>query len=182
MNRPPVVTVLIAFAAGLAACNTVPTTEADQRVQDAEVEAALVEFQAADPDLESFFKTAAGYAVFPTVGKGAWWVGGAYGRGQVFKEGGEMIGWCDLIQATIGLQAGGQAYRELIFFQTDGALTRFTGGEFELSAQASAVAATAGASLDVPYRNGVAVFTLAQGGLMYEASVGGQKFDFVPKP
>ena len=107
-------------------------------------------------------------------------VGGATGRGVVYEKG-EVIGYSRMSQASIGFQLGGQSYAEVIFFQTKEALERFTGGNFEFGAQASAVALTAGVSADVNYRNGVAVFTQANGGLMYEASIGGQKFDYVAK-
>jgi lipid-binding SYLF domain-containing protein len=85
------------------------------------------------------------------------------------------------MQATIGFQLGGQAYREIIFFKDQKALDHFTSGNFEFSAQASAVAVTAGAATDADYSDGVAVFTLPKGGLMYEASVGGQKFSYDPE-
>ncbi len=127
--------------------------------------------------MQQLFDSASGYAVFPTVGKGAIGVGGAYGRGQLFEDG-QVGGFCDLTQGTIGFQLGGQAYSELIFFETATALTRFRRGNFAFAAQASAVAATAGASADADYESGVIVFTMAKGGLMFEASVGGQKFNF----
>lgn len=138
---------------------------------------AISEFKSADPSLQRFFKSSYGYAVFPTVGKGGLGIGGAYGTGVLFA-GGEAVGETSLTQLTIGFQLGGQAYREIIFFRNQAAMSAFKRGSFELSAQASAVAATLGASADVDFENGVAVFTLAKGGLMYEASVGGQKFDF----
>lgn len=174
--------ILISFVAAiaLAGCATAPSSEADRQSQDMEVQEAIREFKAADPGIARFFETAYGYAVFPSVGKGGIGVGGAYGKGQVFEQG-RMIGWCDLSQATIGFQLGGQAYREVIFFAAKENLADFTSGDFEFSAQASAVALKAGAAANASYENGVAVFTLAKGGLMYEASIGGQKFDFVPK-
>jgi len=138
---------------------------------------AVSEFKKADPSLKRFFNSAYAYAVFPTVGKGGIGIGGAYGRGIVFT-GGQPAGETSLTQLTIGFQLGGQAYREIIFFRDKVALADFKRGNFELSAQASAVAATLGASADADFEKGVAVFTLAKGGLMYEASVGGQKFSF----
>ena len=145
-----------------------------------DVEATIAKFKENDPGLQGWFAKAHGYAVFPSVGKGGIGVGGAYGRGQVHEKG-ALLGYTTLTQATIGFQLGGQAYSEVIFFRDAEALRRFTSGTFEFSAQASAVAATAGASADVDYTGGVAVFTMARGGLMYEASIGGQKFDFAPK-
>ena len=171
--------VLVA-AAAFAGCATAPSSDTDKQIQDLKVDEAIRELKATDPGIARFFETAVGYAVFPSVGKGGIGVGGAYGKGQVFERG-VMIGWCDLTQATIGFQLGGQAYREVIFFQAQENLDKFTSGRFEFSAQASAVALTSGASANANYANGVAVFTLAEAGLMFEASIGGQKFDFVRK-
>lgn len=136
-------------------------------------------FKKADPGISKFLASAAGYAVFPTVAKGAVGVGGAHGSGVLFEKG-NPIGKASLTQVTVGLQLGGQSYSEIIFFQTAAALTDFKKGRFALAAQASAVALAAGASADAKYQNGVAVFTAAKGGLMYEASVGGQKFKYEP--
>ncbi len=132
------------------------------------------------PKLNRFFQKAYGYAVFPTVAKGGIGIGAAYGSGVVYRKG-KAIGTASLTQVTIGFQLGGQAYNEIIFFQNKRALDNFTDGNFELNAQASAVAITLGASADADYSNGVAIFTMAKGGLMYEASVGGQKFSYTPK-
>ena len=158
-------------------CATVPATEVERRilVEDAEVTVEL--FRLGDPGMKEFFDTAYGYAVFPDVGKGAVGVGGAYGRGVVYEQG-KHIGYCDLTQGTVGLQLGGQAYREIIFFERKSALDRFRVGDLVFAAQVSAVAANAGASADADYSNGVVVFTMARGGLMAEASVGGQQFRY----
>lgn len=139
----------------------------------------IAAFKKKDGKLETFFKQAYGYAVFPTVGKGAMGIGGAHGSGVVYEKG-KPVGETSLTQITIGFQLGGQAYSEIIFFKDKKTLDRFKNGNFELGAQASAVAITAGASADVNYEKGVAVFTMAKGGLMYEASVGGQKFSYTP--
>jgi len=117
--------------------------------------------------------------MFPNVGKGAVGVGGAAGNGIVF-ENGKATGRAKMKQVSVGFQFGGQAYREVIFFENKAALDRFKQNKFEFSAQASAIAATAGASANVKYRNGVLVFTQGKGGLMYEASIGGQKFSYAP--
>ena len=125
----------------------------------------------------AFFEDAYGYAVFPTIGKGGLVVGGAYGEGRVYR-GGEHVGRTTVAQVTIGFQLGGQVYSELILFQNDQSLLDFQKGNFALNAQVSAVAAAAGASADAPYAHGVKVITMTKTGLMYEASVGGQKFSY----
>lgn len=140
---------------------------------------AIAAFKEKDPKLQSFFDKAHGYAVFASVGKAGIGIGGAHGSGVVYEKG-KAIGTTTLTQLTIGFQLGGQVYSEIIFFKDKAALDRFTKGQFELGAQASAVAVTAGASANVDYSNGVAIFTMAKGGLMYEASVGGQKFSYEP--
>ena len=138
---------------------------------------AKAEFLEADFKMEKHFNEAYGYVIFPNVGKGAIGVGGAAGNGIVY-EGGKEIGAAKLTQVSIGFQWGGQAYREIIFFENKAAMDDFKGNNFEFAAQASAVAVTAGASADANYEDGVMVFTMQKGGLMYEASVGGQKFKF----
>jgi hypothetical protein len=138
---------------------------------------AILEIQKADPGMSKFFYGAAGYAVFATVGKGAVGVGGAHGTGIVFEEG-MAVGEATLNQVTIGLALGGQAFTEVIFFETAKSLADFKRGEFTMAAQVSAVAAAAGASVNARYVEGVSVFTFAKAGLMAEASVGGQKFGY----
>lgn len=128
-----------------------------------------------DPAMQRFFDSAVAYVIIPTVGKGGIGIGGARGKGLLY-EGDAPTGTVTLTQLTIGFQWGGQAYSEFIFFKDDVALADFKRGNYELGAQASAVAVTAGASADANYSGGVAIFTQAKGGLMYEASVGGQKF------
>lgn len=144
-----------------------------------EAQATVAVFKKTDPGLSRFFDHAVGYAVFPTVVKGAAGVGGARGSGIVFEKG-KAVGKASLTQATIGAQIGGQTYSEVIFFETVPAFTDFKKGALALAAQVSAVAASADASKNVKYQDGVAVFTIGKGGLMAEASVGGQKFTFDP--
>lgn len=146
-----------------------------------DVKRAIIDIKAADPGIEAFFENAAGYAVFPSVGKGGLIIGGAYGKGLVIV-GDQAVGNTSMTQATIGLQLGGQKYAQFIFFKDETALGHFRRGNFEFGAQASAVAATAGASADANYDSGVAIFTLAGGGLMVEGSVGGQRFTYEPRP
>ena len=151
--------------------------------------------------VEPFFKGAYGYAVFPTIGKAGFGIGGSYGTGQVY-QGGKVTGETSLIKATIGFQAGAQAFSEMIFFEDKRAYDEFTSGEFEFDAAASAVAITAGVQAKAgtegttagasagpatgkqakaSYHKGMAVFVHIKGGLMYEAAIGGQKFSFKPK-
>ena len=144
-----------------------------------DVTKAIAEFKKADSGIAQVFETAHGYAIFPSVGKGAIGIGGAHGSGYVYEQG-RLIGHTTLTQVTVGFQFGGQAYREVIFFKDKTALDDFTRGNFEFSAQATAVAIKAGASADLAYNGGVAIVTMAKGGLMYEASVGGQKFSYKP--
>ena len=139
---------------------------------------AIKEFKHTNDKISKYFSSAYGYAVFPSIGKGGLGVGGAAGNGTIYK-GGAVVGDCKMSQVTVGFQAGGQAYSEVIFFKDKDAFNRFTGDKFEFAAQATAVAVTAGASFDVDYRDGILIFTHAKGGLMYEASVGGQKFKTV---
>ncbi len=148
----------------------------DKRILN-DANTARQEFIKADGLLSNLFKNAYGYVILPNVGKGGIGIGGAAGNGAVF-EGGEHIGMAKMTQATIGFQFGGQAYREVIFFETKADLDRFKENRFEFSAQASAVAVTTGASANAKYSNGVMIFTQTKGGLMYEASIGGQKFDY----
>jgi len=138
---------------------------------------AKQEFIATDGLMRSLFSNAYGYVIFPNVGKGGIGIGGAAGKGIVYERG-RVIGKASLTQVSIGFQFGGQAYREVIFFETKSDLDRFKENKIEFSAQASAVAATAGASVNAKYSNGVMIFTQQKGGLMYEASIGGQKFTY----
>ena len=150
----------------------------------------------------AFFANAYGYALFPTIGKGGMGIGGAHGAGQVYAKG-QHVGDTKMTQLTIGFQLGGQAYSQVIFFEDKRAFEDFTSGNFEFGAQATAVAITAavgaqantgggaqaGASggkndagtVSGGYRKGMAIFTVAKGGLMYEATLGGQKYSYSPK-
>ncbi len=142
-----------------------------------EVRDVIATFVEKDPEMQEWFDTAYGYAVFPNVGKGGLGIGAAHGNGLVFR-GGNVVGTSELKAVTVGLQAGGQSFVEVIFFKDKTAFDDFTRGNYEFGAQVSAVALTAGASADLAYNGGVAVMTMAKGGLMYEASVGGQKFEY----
>ncbi|MGF1749270.1 YSC84-related protein [Vibrio cionasavignyae] len=177
--------------------STVVATESHDMVSDSpssKIEATMNRFKEAQAT-HSFFDNAYGYAVFPTVGKGGFGLGGSYGEGQVFRQG-VHVGETTLAQLSFGLQLGAQAYSEIIFFETKADYYAFTSGSFEFGAQASAVAITLGASAQAgsmgagaqagdkqskaAYINGMSVFTMTKGGLMYEAAIGGQGFTFAP--
>ena len=129
------------------------------------------------PRLKPYFREAAGFAVFPNIAKAGLGIGGARGNGEVFEDG-KVIGSTTVTQLSFGIQLGGQAFSQIIFFQNKRDLDRFTDGNFEFGASASAALITEGANASVDYTNGVAVMTFSKGGLMYEASIGGQKFTF----
>ena len=142
-----------------------------------ETEKAIKRLYESNPTIQKHFYDAHGFVVFPVITKGGLGIGGAGGKGLVFEDY-KVIGGASLAQATLGLQAGGQQYMEVIFFEDKAALDRFKEGKIKFSGQASAVALKDGASVDVDYQDGVAVFTKAKGGLMAEASLGGQKFKY----
>lgn len=140
---------------------------------------AILALKKADPGMDKFFDGAAGYAVFPRVGKGGIGIGGAHGKGLVIVND-KAIANTSLSQVTVGFQLGGQVYSQFVFFEDETSLGHFQRGNFEMGAQASAVAVTLGASADANYDSGVAVFTQVGGGLMYEATISGQKFKYEP--
>jgi len=150
----------------------------DTKLQN-EVKASLTEFAKSNPKVEAHLHTAYAFAFFPKITKGGLGIGGAGGKGLVFDNK-TVIGESKLAQATFGLQAGGQQYMEIILFEDQPALDRFTAGKVKFSGQASAVALKDGASADIDYQDGVAIFTKTIGGLMAEASVGGQSFKYKP--
>ena len=142
-----------------------------------EAKITIDKFKDSDPAMDRFFSKAYGYAVFSNVGKGGMGIGAAYGKGLLYEQG-DIVGSTTLKQLSIGFQLGGQAYSEIIFFKSKRDLENFKSGNFELGATASAVVVTTGASADADYSDGVAIFTLPKGGLMYEATVAGQKFTY----
>ena len=184
MNGYPMkVTCLVAGLIGLLAmtgCATAPATVQGKAEIEDGAAVALAKAQTSDPSLANIFKAAAGYAVFPSIGKGAAGIGGAYGKGVLYERG-IAAGYCDLSQASIGFQLGGQAYTEIICFETPQAVETFKQGHFRFDAQATAVAIKSGAGANAKFANGAAVFTMDEAGLMYEASVGGQKFSYQAK-
>ncbi len=144
-----------------------------------DVLATIEDFAGSYSDMQDFIDTSAGYAVFPTVGKAAFLVGGAHGSGELIVDG-VAVGKTEITEISVGLQAGGQSFSEIIFLETEADVERFTSGKLEFSSGFSAVAVSGGAIDKPPYREGVVVFTYTKGGLMAEMSVGGQKFKYEP--
>jgi len=153
-------------------------TEVQDR--DAKAQEAIATFKERDPTIQRFFDAASGYVVIPTVGKAGFGIGGARGKGLLY-ENGEITALVTMSQLSFGFQWGGQAYSEFIFFEDAETLENFKRGNYEMGAQVSAVAIKSGVSADTNFNNGMAIFTQAKGGLMYEASVGGQKFKVEPQ-
>jgi lipid-binding SYLF domain-containing protein len=176
MRRQHILTVLAVLITASVGQTQAASDDAAKSIHEAE--ATLANFKRTDPEFSTFLDRAAGCAVFPTVGKGAVGIGGAHGSGVLFDHSGKPLGKATLNQVTVGLQLGGQTFSEVIVFETPKAMHDFESGDFAFAAQASAVALKAGASAQAKYQNGVAIFSAAKGGLMYEASVGGQKFKF----
>jgi lipid-binding SYLF domain-containing protein len=161
----------------LASAFPVLTTLADDADLYTEAGRAIKVFERADSGLTNLFNRSAGFAVFPSVGKGGFIFGAEHGNGLVY-ENGKPIGEATLTEINVGPQAGGEAFYEVIFFETADALANFKQSNFEMSAKVSVAVAAEGASINAKYRNGVIVFTLPKSGLMAQVSVGGQKFKF----
>ena len=152
------------------------TPDTDNKLE-LSVAQAIIKAKKKDPAMAKWFDAAYAYAIYPKVGKGGIGIGGAHGKGLVILAD-KTVGKTSLSQITIGFQLGGQVYTEYIMFKDETAFEHFTRGNFEMGAQVSAVAINLGASADANYDGGVAVFTIATGGLMYEATIGGQKFKY----
>ncbi len=159
-----------------ASCGTSKTNSADLVADSQEARTTITQKH---PDMADLFKNAYGYAIFPNAGKGAYIIGGASGNGAVY-ENGRLIGYADLKQVDIGLQAGGKAFVEVLFFQTQAAMNKFKEGTYELSGNVSAVILEEGVSRDVEFNDGIAVITMPKAGAMAGISVGGQRFGFQP--
>jgi len=166
-----------AAALALAGSALAAPAEAQKEKDLKEIEYVIATMTDKDSGMVQWFKESYGYAVFPNVGKAGLGIGGAHGNGIVYRAG-DPVGKTELTQVTVGFQLGGQSFVEVIFFKDQTAFDDFTRGNFEFGARASAVAFSAGASADLAYNAGVAVVTMTKGGLMYEATVGGQKFKY----
>jgi lipid-binding SYLF domain-containing protein len=165
---------LLAAGVGIMSVAHAQTKQEKLIANSKEAKAAFIK---TDKLMASLFKDSYAYVIFPSIGKGGMGIGGATGNGVVYEKN-EMVGTANMVQVSIGFQFGGQAYREVIFFESEESLEKFKNDKLKFAAQASAVAATEGASANAKYQEGVMVFTQQKGGLMYEASIGGQKFTY----
>jgi lipid-binding SYLF domain-containing protein len=168
---------LIVVVGGLVGCATAPTSRADRDALLAEATTSLQQMRAEDPGVSELVRQGYGYAIFPKVTKGGLGVGGAYGRGVVYEQG-RHVGYSDLSQASLGLQAGGQTFSELLVFESKDALEQFKAGQFNFAADASAVVMESGMATNATFVNGVAVVVRPIAGAMVEAALGGQKFAY----
>lgn len=169
-----------AVLACIAACATAPKSDSGRRDLEASAEATLAEMRSRDPGLGSLLDVAAGYAVFPEIGKGGAIVGAAYGRGVLYQRG-QPVGFVDLSQASLGAQLGGQTFSELLVMREPYDVQRLKAGKFSLGGNISGVVLTAGAAASTRFTEGVAVFIVPRGGLMAELSVSGQQINFTPR-
>jgi lipid-binding SYLF domain-containing protein len=160
-------------------CATAPESQAERRSLVSAARASLDTMVAQDPSLQDMIDRSAGYAVFPDVGAAGAVVGGAYGRGVLF-EAGRPAGFVELNQGAVGALIGGQTYSQLIVFHNDAALNGMKAGDFDLGAEASAVALKAGVAAATRLEDGFSIFQMPKGGLMATAAVTGQKFNFAP--
>ncbi len=161
-------------------CAIAPEEPEGKVVLTAEVNEAIAVFKEKDPNIQKFFDKSYGYAVLPKVFKGAFLAGGAYGKGEVYEQG-KMVGFCSMSQATLGFSFGGEFFREIVFFKDKNDLDVFKTEEYTFSAQVTGVAVTLGAAAKADYKKGMAVFIATDSGLMVDASLGGQKFNYLEK-
>jgi len=160
-------------------CATAPKSPSGRQELVQAANDTLTQMTRRDPGLRNLLQQSAGYAVFPSIGKGGLVIGGAHGRGVLFQQG-RPVGWVQLSQASLGALAGGQTFSQLIVFRTPRALQDIKDGQYTLAGDVSAVALSAGAAAQANFVNGAAVFILPQGGLMAEVSVSGQRISFQP--
>ena len=174
--KPTIRNVALAAVLGTAVISNLAACAAELKT---EVAQAITAFNNADSSMKKLFDDSPGYVVFPSVGKAGLIIGGEKGSGLVYEKG-KLVGQAKVTEINIGAQVGAEHFYEVIFFQTPDALQTFKESKCELAAEVTAVAAAAGAAQNAKYQQGVAIFTLPRGGLMVQASVGGQKFKFKP--
>ena len=172
-----VVTVLAGL---LSSCATAPTSREEKAALVAAATTRRQQMSTADPAVSALLRRAYGYALFPHVDKGGLGVGGAYGRGVVYEQG-QHVGYSDLTLGSVGVQAGGQSFSELLVFETKAAFDRFKAGQFSMAADASAVVLTSGVATTATFVDGVAVVVQPMSGVMVEAAIGGQQFTYQAK-
>jgi lipid-binding SYLF domain-containing protein len=177
--KQTLITLLVLLPFVAAGCKTAPEKKQGKEVLDAQVTEAVNLFKIKDPSIDRFFNDSYGYAVLPQVFKGGFFVGGAYGRGEVFEKG-EKVGYCDMSQATLGFSFGGQYFREIVFFRDEPDFDKFKAEEYTFAAQVTGVALSAGVAAKADYKAGLAVFVMEDKGLMVDVSLGGQKFRYQP--
>ncbi|MEN6386857.1 MAG: hypothetical protein ABFD79_16880 [Phycisphaerales bacterium] len=173
---------LVCFFACLAVfigCRVAPETVQQEQSLRADVDSAVARVKSQDPTIQRFFDDSYGYAILPKILKGAIIVGGGHGKGEVYEQN-RLVGYCNMTQISGGISLGGEYYSEFIFFKDKMDLDKFEQGEYTFSAQMTAVAARSGVAAKADYKNGTAVFIMADTGLMADASLGGQKFNYVP--
>jgi len=171
--------VVTLLSLALIGCSSVPKDPKERAELQTSADKTLEELKQADSSLTAVLDDSAGYAVFPSIGKGGLIIGGGYGRGTLY-EGGKITGYTDMTQAAIGALIGGQSFTELIVFKTPEALSNFKSGNFTFGAHASAIALDKGAASSTEFKDGVAIFTRSNQGLMADASLNGQKFRYTP--
>ena len=172
--------VLTVVAGLLVSCATAPSSRSERDALVAEATSALQQMRAEDPGVAALVQRGYGYAMFPSVTKGGLVVGGARGQGVAYEQG-RLVGYCDLTQGSVGLQAGAQTFSELLVFENKSALDRFRAGSLNFAADASAVVLKTGVATNAEFVDGVAVVVRPIGGVMVEASVGGQQFTYQPR-
>ncbi|MDD5064173.1 MAG: lipid-binding SYLF domain-containing protein [Phycisphaerae bacterium] len=178
--KTKIIMMCLCLAIVSAGCAIAPEEPEGKAVLSAEASEAIAVFKEKDPKIQKFFDNSYGWAVLPKVFKGAFLAGGAYGKGEVYEQG-KMVGYCSMSQATLGFSFGGEFFREIIFFKTKNDLDVFKTEEFTFSAQVTGVAVTLGAAAKADYKSGMAVFVATDTGLMVDASLGGQKFNYLEK-
>ena len=172
--------VAVAMLAG--GCSTAPKSEADVAKLAANAEATLAGYKAKDTSVQALLDKSVGYAVFPDIGKAGWFIGGSYGRGEVYTKAGKRIGYADISEVSAGFQWGAQNFSELLIFMRQDEFDAFQKGEWSVGGNVSAVALTAGAAGKTDPAKGVIALVDTKGGLMAEAAVGGQRMRFYPAP
>ncbi|MFZ5952564.1 MAG: YSC84-related protein [Candidatus Rifleibacteriota bacterium] len=171
-----VMTILCSFTI-LAQAGLNPFGRKHKRTGEENCQIIIDKVKKTDESFKRLFENAVGWAVFPSIGKAGIGIGGAAGNGRVYRKG-LFIGTTTMSQISVGFQLGGQVYSEIIFFQDDNTLNKFKNGKFELGANISAIVVKAGAAETLGFKDGTIVLVMPKEGLMYEATISGQKFTF----